>query len=190
MSVLKPEEFFSDFTAKKMLNMRTILLFGEINQELAEEITEKMLVLAQESKEPIKLIINSPGGHVESADTLFDLIRFLDAPVRVVGTGWVASAAALIYSAPKLENRFCLPNTRFLLHQPSGGVMGQASDIGIEALEIVKIRERLNRILAEQTGQPIEKIAQDTDRNFWMSAEEARDYGLVGKIVTSVKEVD
>jgi len=175
--------------AKKLLDSRTILLFGEINMDVAREITKQLLVLDAESNEPIKLYINSPGGHVESGDTIYDMIRFVKSPVKVIGTGWVASAGALIYVAAKRENRFSLPNTRFLLHQPMGGARGQAADIAIEAEEILKMRKRLNQIFADQTGQPIEKVEEDTDRNFWMSAREAQNYGLVGNIVNSFSEV-
>jgi ATP-dependent Clp protease protease subunit len=174
---------------QKLLETRTILLFGEIDMELARTISAQLLVLAADSDDPIKLIINSPGGHVESGDTIFDMIRFVQAPVKVVGTGWVASAAALIYAAADKENRYSLPNTRFLLHQPMGGARGQAADIAIEAEEILKMRRRLNEIFAEQTGQPVEKVEDDTDRNFWMSAKEAQEYGLVNQIVKSIDEV-
>ncbi|MFN2136748.1 MAG: ATP-dependent Clp protease proteolytic subunit [Candidatus Promineifilaceae bacterium] len=175
--------------AKKLLDARTILLFGEINMDVARQITQQLLVLDAESDEPIKLYINSPGGHVESGDTIYDMIRFVNAPVKVIGTGWVASAGALVYAAADKENRYSLPNTRFLLHQPMGGARGQATDIAIEAEEIIKMRKRLNQIFANQTGQPIEKVDEDTDRNFWMSAEEAKEYGLVGAIVNSFAEV-
>lgn len=173
----------------KLLETRTILLFGEINMKVAQEITHKLLVLAAESDDDIKLIINSPGGHVESGDTIFDMIRFVKPKVKVIGTGWVASAGALIYAAAEKENRYSLPNTRFLLHQPMGGTRGQASDIAIEAQEIIKMRRRLNQVFADQTGQPLAKVEEDTDRNFWMSAKEAQAYGLVNKIVTSMDEV-
>jgi ATP-dependent Clp protease protease subunit len=173
----------------QLLKTRTILIYGGIDQKLAKEVTQKLLVLSSESDEDIRIIINSQGGHVESGDTIFDMIRFVKPKVKIVGTGWVASAGALIYAAVPREDRFSLPNTRFLLHQPSGGVMGPAVDIGIEAREIVKMRERLNRILAEATGQPLKRIEKDSDRNFWMSAKEAREYGLVGKIIKSEKEV-
>lgn len=178
-----------NIVATKLLENRTITLFGGINQEAAKDITEKLIILSAESDDPIKLIINSQGGHVESADTIFDMINFVKAPVKVIGTGWVASAGALIFSAPPKKNRLCLPNTRFLLHQPSGGVGGQATDISIEANEMLKMKERLNLIIAKQTGQPIEKIEQDTDRNFWMTAAEAKEYGLVGKIITSIDTI-
>ena len=174
---------------EKLLETRTITIFGEINMKLAQVVTQQLLVLDADSDEPIKIFINSPGGHVESGDTIFDMIRFVDAPVKVIGTGWVASAGALIYSAVSQENRYSLPNTRFLLHQPMGGARGQASDIAIEAEEILKMRHRLNQIFADQTGQPLEKVERDTDRNFWMSAEQAKEYGLVGHIINSGNEV-
>lgn len=174
---------------ERLLKTRTILIYGGIDQKLAKEVTQKLLVLSTESDEDIRIIINSQGGHVESGDTIYDMIRFVKPKVKVIGTGWVASAGALIYAAVPREDRYSLPNTRFLLHQPSGGVMGQAVDIGIEAKEIVKMRDRLNKILAKATGQPLEKIEKDSDRNFWMSAKEAHDYGLVGKIIQSEKEV-
>jgi ATP-dependent Clp protease protease subunit len=174
---------------QKLLETRTILLFGEIDMETAQQITGQLLVLSAESDEPIKLIINSPGGHVESGDTIYDMIRFVKPAVKVIGTGWVASAGALIYAATEKENRFSLPNTRFLLHQPMGGARGQAADIAIEAEEILKMRRRLNETFARQTGQPVEKVEEDTDRNFWMSAKEAQEYGLVAKIVDSIEDV-
>lgn len=174
---------------ERLLKTRTILIYGGIDQKLAKEVTQKLLVLSAESDEDIKIIINSQGGHVESGDTIFDMIRFVKPQVKIIGTGWVASAGALIYAATPREDRFSLPNTRFLLHQPSGMAMGQAVDIGIEAKEIVKMRERLNKIMAEATGQPLERIEKDSDRNYWMSAKEAQEYGLVGKIIKSEKEV-
>lgn len=173
----------------KLLDTRTILIFGEINMKVAQEITRQLLVLDADSHDPIKIFINSPGGHVESGDTIFDMIRFVQSPVKVIGTGWVASAGALIYAAADKENRYSLPNTRFLLHQPMGGAMGQATDIAIEAEEILKMRRRLNETFAAQTGQPLEKVEKDTDRNFWMSAKEAKEYGLVGQIINSLDEV-
>ncbi|MGK9169669.1 ATP-dependent Clp protease proteolytic subunit [Inquilinus limosus] len=169
---------------------RTVLLFGEINMKLAQGISAQLLALAAEDeKKPIRLVINSPGGHVEAGDTIHDMIRFIGTPVQAIGTGWVASAGAHIYLAAKKENRLCLPNTRFLLHQPMGGAGGRAVDIDIEAREIIKMRRRLNEIIARETGQPLDKVERDTDRNYWMSAEEAKEYGLVGKIINSLKDV-
>ena len=175
--------------AQKLLETRTILIFGEINMKVAQQITHQLLVLAADSDDDIKIFVNSPGGHVESGDTIFDMIRFVKPKVKIIGTGWVASAGALIYAAADKENRYSLPNTRFLLHQPMGGAMGQASDIAIEAQEIIKMRRRLNQTFADQTGQSLEQVEEDTDRNFWMTATEAKEYGLVGHLVTSMDEV-
>jgi ATP-dependent Clp protease protease subunit len=173
---------------EKFLETRTILIFGEINQKVAREVSEKLILLAALNDNDIKVIINSQGGHVEAGDTIHDMLRFVKPRVKILGTGWVASAGALIYCAVPAENRYSLPNTRFMLHQPSGGVGGQATDISIEAQEILKMRERLNRIFSVQTGQPFEKIEHDTDRNFWMSAEEAKQYGLVSKVIRTQAE--
>ncbi|HLG87341.1 MAG TPA: ATP-dependent Clp protease proteolytic subunit [Alphaproteobacteria bacterium] len=185
----KVEERPPSIVDTSLFKSRTVLLFGEINDKVARAITAQLIALSSESDKPIRLIINSPGGHVESGDTIFDIIRFIGAPVKVIGTGWVASAGALIYVAAKKENRFALPNTRFMLHQPSGGAMGRASDIAIEAKEIIRMRQRLNETFARETGQPIDKITRDTERNYWMSAEEAVAYGLVGKVIGLVSEI-
>jgi ATP-dependent Clp protease protease subunit len=126
---------------------------------------------------------------VEAGDTIHDMIRFVGHRVKIIGTGWVASAGAHIFLGAAKENRICLPNTRFLLHQPLGGVRGQASDIHIEAEEILKMRERLNKIIVRETGQTMERVLADTERNFWMAAEQAKEYGLVGKIINTIDEV-
>jgi len=185
----KPEAPPSSPATQSLFKARTIILFGEIDQKSAERTVAQLLALAAESRDPIKLFLSSPGGHVESGDAIHDVIRFVEAPVKMIGTGWVASAGAHIFLAAKRENRFCLRNTRFLLHQPWGGVGGPASDISIEAREMIKMRERLNRVIARETGQPLERVIRDTDRNFWMSADEARDYGLVAHIIESADEV-
>ena len=171
-----------------LFKSRTVLVFGEIDMRLAERVTAQLLALSAENDQPIKVVINSPGGHVESGDTIHDMIRYCGPMVKVIGTGWVASAGASIFLGAQKENRFCLPNTRFLLHQPMGGVRGQASDIQIEAEEIVKMRERVNRMISKETGQPYEKIVKDTQRNFWMGAEAAVEYGLVSKIISNATE--
>jgi len=168
---------------------RTVLIFGEVNMKMAERITAQLLAHAADGDGDIRVIINSPGGHVESGDTIHDLIRFVGPRVKMIGTGWVASAGAHIYLGAKKENRFALPNTRFLLHQPLGGVQGPASDISIEVEEILKMQKRINQTIARETGQTLEKVELDTDRNFWMSAEEAKAYGLVAKIVNLATEV-
>jgi ATP-dependent Clp protease, protease subunit len=188
----KPEEApaLPGMAAEKALfNARIITLTGEINDRQAKRISDGLLALAADKDDPITLVISSPGGHVESGDMIHDMIKFVKPRVRVLGTGWVASAGALIYSAAERQDRYCLPNTRFLLHEPRGGVGGAASDVEIQAREILKMRERLNRIFANATGQPLERIKADTDRDHWMTAEEARAYGLVGEIITSMSQL-
>ena len=186
---IKPSAALTDPIRERLFKSRTIVISGEITQQLSAHIVGQLLALAAESDAPITMFINSQGGHVEAGDTIHDMVRFIKAPVRMVGTGWVASIAALIFVAVPLERRFSLPNTRFLLHQPSGGMRGQAADMEIEAREILAMRERLNRILAERTGQTLERIENDTRRNFWLSAEEAKDYGLVGSIIETADQV-
>jgi ATP-dependent Clp protease, protease subunit len=178
-----------DPVGDRLLKARTIIITGEINQKLAARVTGQLLALAADSDAPITIFINSQGGHVESGDTIHDLIRFVRAPVHMVGTGWVASAGALIFVSVPRELRFCLPNTRFLLHQPAGGAGGSASDIAIEAQEILRMRDRLNKIFSRATGQPLERIEEDTRRNFWLDAEPAVRYGLVGKVIERSDEV-
>ncbi|MBY9065480.1 ATP-dependent Clp protease proteolytic subunit [Hyphomonas sp. WL0036] len=173
-----------------LFKSRTILLTGGIDFKQARMVCERMLALSAESDDPILLILSSPGGHVESGDMIHDMIKFVTAPVKVLGSGWVASAGALIYAAAKKENRYSLPNTRYLLHEPRGGVGGQATDVEIQAREIIKMRERLNKIFADATGKSLEQIKKDTDRDFWMSAEEAVEYGLVNKIIRNRSEIE
>jgi ATP-dependent Clp protease protease subunit len=177
------------FLEEKLFNSRAVTIFGEINDTIARATTERLLALAGESDEPITIYISSPGGHVESGDVVYDIIKFIKPVVRVVGTGWVASAATNIYLAAKKEHRFALPNTRFLVHQPSGGSRGRASDIKIQAEQIVKMRERINRLIAEETGQPYERVAKDTDRDYWMTVDEAIEYGIVGKCIRQFDEL-
>ncbi len=188
-----PDQAFSatlvDPLAQKLFKARTVIISGEITQLVAERAMTQLLALAADSDDRITVFINSQGGHVEAGDTIHDVVRFITPPVRMVGTGWVASAGALIYVAAPRKQRFCLPNTRFLLHQPAGGMGGTASDIAIEAREIVKMRERLNRIFARETGQTISRIEDDTTRNFWLDAESAKEYGLVGTIIEKQSEL-
>ncbi len=176
--------------AKILFDSRLILLFGEVNEKVARETTAQLLALSETSHEPIRLVISSPGGHVESGDAIHDMIRFIGAPVTVIGTGWVASAGVHIYLAAAKERRYCTPNTRFLLHQPMGGIGGSAVDMEIEAREILKMRDRLNRVIASETGQSLEQVARDTDRNHWLSPEEARDYGIVSHIVSGIDDIN
>ena len=179
----------SVFMDEKLFKSRCLTIFGEINDKIARSITERLLALASENDEPITLYISSPGGHVESGDVVYDIIKFIKPVVRVIGTGWVASAAATIYLAADKENRFALPNTRFLIHQPLGGSRGDATDIAIQAEQMVKTRSRINQLIAEETGQPLDKVAQDTDRDYWMTVDEALSYGIVSKIVNSIEQL-
>lgn len=179
----KNETHPRDDVLAKLLMSRTVLVSGTVNQELAEKVIGQLLVLDADSKDPIKVIITSPGGHVDAGFAIHDMMRFIQSPVIAIGAGWVASIAVPILLGGDKDKRFSLPNTRFLLHQPSGGAGGQAADIRIEAQEILKVRERINQLLSEETGQPIEKVAKDSDRNFWMNAQEALDYGLISQIV-------
>lgn len=173
----------------RMLGIRTILISGEINQEVAERVISQALILDAASHDPIRTIITSQGGHVDSGYAIYDVLRYLESPVISVGAGWVASIAVPILLAAEKQHRCSLPNTRFLLHQPSGGAGGQASDVRIAAQEILKLRERLNRLIADETGKSLEQVSEDSDRNFWMSAEEALQYGLISKIITSQTEI-
>jgi len=174
---------------EKLFKARTVTIFGDINERLARNITERLLALAAESNDPITIYISSPGGHVESGDVIYDIIKFIEPVVRVVGTGWVASAATTIFLAADKEHRFALPNTRFLVHQPSGGSRGSASDIKIQAEQIVKMKARINQLIADETGQPVERVAKDTDRDYWMSVDEAIEYGIVGRCINSARDL-
>jgi len=179
----------ADFLEQKAFRSRFIVIAGEINSRMAAGVITRLIALSAESEAPINLLLSSPGGHVESGDAIHDVVRFVRAPVNVIGAGWVASAATHIYLAVPRERRFSTENTRFLIHQPSGGGGGTASDIAIQAREIVKMRERIATVIARETGQPIERVREDIDRDYWMSAAEALDYGIVGRIVAHQSEL-
>ncbi|HIG59738.1 MAG TPA: ATP-dependent Clp protease proteolytic subunit [Gammaproteobacteria bacterium] len=185
---LKPSS--ANFMDEKLFKSRSISIFGQINEKTARTVSEQLLALSSESDDPITIYISSPGGHVESGDVVYDMIKFVKPVVRVVGTGWVASAATNIYLAANKENRFSLPNTRYLVHQPSGGSRGDATDIKIQMEEILKTKQRINKIIAEETGQPLEQVEKDTDRDHWMSVEEAMDYGIVNQVIHSISDLD
>jgi len=185
---IDPADVFVKPAAEALFASRTVLVFGEITTALARSVTAQLIALAALGNDPVRVLVNSQGGHVESGDTIHDVIRAIAPDVVMIGTGWVASAGALIYAAADKGRRFALPNTRFLLHQPLGGAGGSASDIEIEANQIVRMRERLNRTFAEATGQPYDKVTKDTHRNFWMNAEEAREYGLVTRVIARLSD--
>ena len=169
---------------EKAFKSRTVLIFGTITDASAAEAARRLIALDADSSESIDVIVSSPGGHLESGDTIHDLIRFIRAPVRMIGSGWVGSAATRVYLAAPRERRFCLPNTRFLIHQPSGGIGGNAADIAIQAQEILRARQRIAELIARETGKPLEAVLKDIDQDHWLSAQEAIDYGLVGRIIT------
>ena len=177
------------FLEEKAFRARTVLVFGTITDALASETVRKLLALDAESSAPITMIVSSPGGHLESGDAIHDVVRFVASPVHMVGTGWVGSAATHLYLGAARERRVCLPQTRFLIHQPSGGAGGPASHIAIHAQEIIKARERVARTIARETGRPYESVLEDIERDRWLSAEEAIDYGLVGRIIQHKSEI-
>lgn len=169
--------------ADKLLKTRQILLSGEIKEELAESINQQLLVMEADNHNPIYIYIDSPGGDVYAGFAIFDTIRFIDAPVHIIGAGLVASAAALILLAVPKERRVGLPNSSYLIHQPSSGMKGVATDIEIHAAELAKTRTKLNEIIAEQTGTSLDKVAKDTERDYWLNAEEAVGYGLISRVI-------
>ncbi len=171
-----------DALAERFLKTRTILLTGEIDKEQGERLIRQLLLLESLSSDPITILIDSPGGDVDAGFAIFDMIRFVKAPVRIVGMGLVASAAALVLLAVPKESRLGLPNSHYLIHQPLSGIRGVATEIEIHARELEKTRERINRIIAEETGQTLERIQKDTDRDYWMNAEEAASYGLISRV--------
>jgi len=184
-----PADPRSAFLEEKAFKSRTVLIFGAITDASAGDTARRLIALDAESNQPIDVLVSSPGGHLESGDAIHDILRFIDAPVNMIGTGWVGSAATHLYLAVPRERRFALPHTRFLIHQPSGGAGGSASDIAIQAREIVKARERIARVIARETGQPLERVLVDIERDHWMSAEEAIEYGLVSRIVQRRREL-
>ena len=180
----------SEGIAEKLaFRSRFVLVFGEIDHALARVTCERLIALAEESDAAIRVLVSSPGGHVESGDAIHDIIRFVRAPVTTIGTGWVASAGTHIFLAAPKQRRVCLPNTRFMIHQPAGGAGGRALDIAIQAKEILRTRERVTRVIARETGQPLEKVRADMDRDYWMSAEEAVEYGIVSRVVKGHEEL-
>ena len=187
----KPEaaERLEAITERLAFKSRFVMLFGEINHTAARAACTRLIALAEESDAPIQMLISSPGGHVESGDAIHDVIRFVRAPVTTVGTGWVASAGTHVFLAAPKERRVCLPNTRFMIHQPGGGAGGPATDIAIQAKEILRTRERIAKVIAKQSGQSLQKVLTDMERDFWLSAEEAIEYGLVSRVIESSRDL-
>jgi ATP-dependent Clp protease protease subunit len=187
----KPEKIEKVESLAEQLSFkaRFVLVFGEINHSVARATCERLIALTQESDAPINVLISSPGGHVESGDAIHDMIRFVRSPVTTIGTGWVASAGTHIFLAVPKNRRVCLPNTRFMIHQPGGGAGGPATDIAIQAKEILRTRERIARVIAKQTDQPLKKVLIDMERDFWMNADEAIEYGIVSRVIETHQEL-
>ena len=183
------DEKTSASVAEKLFNARKVLICVEINQKMAKRVMAEMLALAESSSDPIHLFVNSQGGHVEAGDSIHDIITYIEPVVKVIGTGYVASAGTHIFLAAEKTDRFCLPNTRFLIHQPSGGAGGSASDIAIQAEQIVKMRERLAQVISTRTGTDIDRVRLDIERDKWMDTEEAIEYGLVNQVVQSSSQL-
>lgn len=182
-----------DISAKKitgeLLKLRTILISGEINKRVADRVMKQLLIMEGDSDEPITVFIDSPGGDADAGFAIYDMIRFVKPVVKTVCCGLTASAGALILLAATKENRYSLPNARILIHQPLGGTYGSATEILIQTEQLVHLRKRINEIIAEETGQPLDKVTKDTDRDCWLSGEEARAYGLVHKVVATRAEL-
>ncbi|MGN0539967.1 MAG: ATP-dependent Clp endopeptidase proteolytic subunit ClpP [Candidatus Fimenecus sp.] len=167
----------------RLLNDRIIVLSDEVNDATASLVVAQLLYLeGQDSEKDISLYINSPGGSVSAGLAIYDTMQYIKCDVSTICMGMAASMGAFLLSSGAKGKRFALPNSEIMIHQPSGGAQGQASDIKITADHILRTRERLNKILAENTGKPIEQIAVDTERDNWLSAQEAMDYGLVDKV--------
>jgi len=184
----KPENW-QELLAGKMLKTRTILLSGEIRKGLAEKTIRQLLLMEATGNEPVRIFIDSPGGDADAGYAIFDMIRFIKPPVWTIGMGLVASAAAIIQLAAPKDRRLGLPNSHYLIHQPLSGIRGVATDIEIHARELEKLRAKINRLIADETGNPVEQVEKDTDRDYWMSAQEAVKYGLINKVITNRGEM-
>jgi ATP-dependent Clp protease protease subunit len=183
------KEAAGDPLLARMLKTRTILLSGEIKKDLAEKTIRQLLLLEDRGEEPIRIFIDSPGGDADAGYAIFDMIRFVKPPVWTIGMGLVASAAAIIQLAAPKDRRLGLPNSHYLIHQPLSGIRGVATDIEIHARELDKLREKINRLIAGETGAPYEQVEKDTDRDFWMNADEAAAYGLISRVITNRGEI-
>ncbi len=184
----KPQE--QDQLMQKMLETRTVMISGEINKELSEKVIRQLLLLEAESDEPIRVMINSPGGDADAGYAIFDMIRFITPEVFTIGIGLVASAGALVLLAAPRKRRIGLPNSNYLIHQPLSGMRGVATEIEIHARQIDKLRRKINQLISDETGQPMEKVTVDTDRDCWLDAPEAVEYGLISQVLGSRQELD
>ncbi len=178
-----------ELLVERMMEARTILLSGEINKELAERVIRQLILLESKSDEPIKVFIDSPGGDADAGFAIYDMMRFIKPEVYIVGMGLVASAAAIILLAAPKDRRIALPNSHYLIHQPLSGIRGVATEIEIHAKELEKLRAKINKLISDETGRAVEKVEKETDRDYWLNAEEALEYGLVSRIVKTRAEL-
>lgn len=178
-----------DDLASRLLKSRSVLLSGEINKRLAERVIKQLILLEEAGDDPIRVFIDSPGGDADAGYAIFDMLRFVNPPVVTIGMGLVASAAAIVLLAAPAERRIGLPNSHYLIHQPLSGIRGVATEIEIHARELEKLRAKINQMIADETGQSLEKVERDTDRDYWLSAEEAQEYGLVSRIIANRSEL-
>jgi ATP-dependent Clp protease, protease subunit len=178
-----------DILIQKLLKSRTILLCGEVDKKLSEKIARQLILLEEDGNDPIKVFIDSPGGDADAGFAIFDMIRFIKPKVYTIGMGLVASAGALILLASSKECRLGLPNSHYLIHQPLSGIRGVATEIEIHANEVDKLRIKINKLISEETGQDVKKVEKDTDRDYWMNAQEAQNYGLISKIISNRDEI-
>lgn len=178
--------------SERILETRQIILSGEINEETTANTIMQLLLLESESDKPIYIYIDSPGGSIDSGFGIYDAIRFINAPVYTIGAGLIASMGSIILLAAPKERRLGFPNSHYLIHQPLiGGVaQGVATDLEIQADEIAKSKEKLIKLISDETGKPVEQVAKDCDRDHWLTADEARDYGLISKVLSKRSELD
>ena len=169
----------------KLLKTRSLLISGEINKDSADKLIKDLLVLESESNDPVRIFINSPGGDVDAGFAIYDMVRFVSCPVIMIGMGLVASAASLILLAVPAERRVGLPNSSYLIHQPLSEMKGNATDIEIHAMQLEKMKAKINSIIAEATGMSLDTVTADTDRDHWLDAFEAQKYGLISRVVES-----
>jgi ATP-dependent Clp protease, protease subunit len=184
-----PQEEKQDGMFLRLLRTRNILLSGEVNKALAERVVRQLLLLEEDSDDPIRVFIDSPGGDADAGYAIFDMLRFVKPDIYAIGMGLVASAGAIILLAAPKERRIGLPNSHYLIHQPLSGIRGVATEIEIHARELEKLRIKINQLISEETGQKLDKVENDTDRDFWMNADEAKDYGLISSVISSREEL-
>lgn len=185
-----PEKAQDTLSNDKLLKTRSLLISGEINKDLADKFVKDLLILENESNQPVKVFINSPGGDVDAGYAIYDMIRFVSCPVIIIGMGLVASAASLILLAVDKEHRIGLPNSSYLIHQPLSQMKGNATEIEIHAQQLDKIKKKINEVISQATGKSLEEVTKDTDRDYWLDAQQAVSYGLISRIITNRKEIE